>query len=112
MFRKTILMSLFLLGVGLAQAHPPSDIRLTTHENLVTIKVMHDTLDVMKHFIIEVRVSLNGKQVIKQTFDRQSSVDSQDALYTIPNLKKGDQLTVQAFCSIYGNKTKKFTIQE
>jgi desulfoferrodoxin (superoxide reductase-like protein) len=112
MLRKTLLMMMFLLLAGWVQAHPPSDIQLTTQDHIVTIKVLHHTTDPLKHFIFEVQVSQNDKLVVKQTFNQQSDADAQDALYTIPSLKAGDTLTVKATCNIFGSKTKKFIVKK
>ena len=109
---KSILMALLLLMAGWAQAHPPSEIQLTSQGRVVTIKVLHHTQDVLKHFIVEVSVLQNDKLILKQTFSQQSDADEQDAIYTIPSLKAGDILTVKATCNIFGNKIKKFTIKK
>ena len=110
MMKRTLVAVLVWAAAVTAWANPPSDIKLTVQGTTVNISIMHPTKDVLKHYIVEVRVTLNGKEVIRQTYVQQAAPDSQSAVYVIPSLKAGDSLTVYARCNIYGDRTKKFMV--
>ena len=112
MIRKIALAALLTVLAGTASANPPSDILLKTQGPNVQIQVLHKTKDVLKHFIVEVKVWLNNTQVISQKFGQQADNDKQSAVYLIPSLKAGDQLKVSARCNIYGEMSKKFVVNK
>jgi hypothetical protein len=108
MKRIAVLLAL-VLGFSLAVfAHPPTDIIITfdLEKSLVKVDVMHASKDIVKHFIKQIEVLLNGKSILKQQFTTQTSNEKQSVVYVIPGLKPGDKVAIDADCSIFGDLTK------
>ncbi len=77
---------------------------------------MHDVskakvTDVSKHFIKSIEIKLNGKTLTALKFNKQETPQYQSAKYKInkPN-KKGDKISITAFCSLKGSETKEIKI--
>ena len=94
-----------------AFAHPPTNIDISTNESTVQIVVAHDVKDTKTHYIKRIELSLNGEKIITQAFATQFDKDIQKAVYFLPALKAGDQITVDADCNIYGDLSKTYTVQ-
>jgi hypothetical protein len=95
-------------------AHPPSDIIITYDlaKSAVFVDIMHDSKDIVKHFIVQITVMVNGKEMIKQKAVTQTSNEKQTVMYVIPGLKPGDKIAVNADCSIFGDLTKEAVVKE
>lgn len=98
----------FVAAVSLALAHPPSDITITYDPATKTLQavIIHPVGNPQTHFIDKVDVSLNGKEVLTQFISRQDNNNSQAVSYVIPDAKDGDELSVEAYCSISGKLEK------
>ena len=98
----------FFVLSAIAYAHPPSDIKITfdPKTKMLNAVIMHNVSDPGKHYIKEVDVSLNGKEIIQQSISRQDNFDSQTVNYFIPDVKVGDVLSVEGHCSISGKLEK------
>jgi len=107
--KKTSLALVFVFVFSfIASAHPPTDIIITFDpaNSAVKADIMHDSKDITKHFIKQIEVLVNGKSVIKQQAETQTSNEKQAVFYVIPGLKPGDKVAIDADCSIYGDLTK------
>ena len=93
-------------------AHPPSDIKITydTRSKELHAVIMHNTANVLSHYIKRVTVALNGKAVLTQTFSLQGNDVSQDVAYIVPDAKSGDKLSVEGECNISGTLKKEITV--
>ncbi|OGI11390.1 MAG: hypothetical protein A2Y40_05965 [Candidatus Margulisbacteria bacterium GWF2_35_9] len=91
-------------------AHPPSKVNLSVSSNVLAVIADHEVKQPKKHFIYEITVKLNRKDIISQTLSEQIG-HTQSVSYTIPSLKKGDQLTVQASCNKFGSKKATLVIK-
>jgi len=110
MKKIVLLIGLFLLFAlnAVVYAHPPSDIKITfDHKTkMLTAVIIHDVSNPSKHYIKEVDVVLNGKEIIQQSISRQDNFDSQTVSYFIPDAKVGDVFSVEGYCSISGKLEK------
>ncbi len=97
-----------------ASAHPPSDIKITYDSKTKILKavIMHNVSDVKKHFIKKVDVGLNGKEIISHSISQQDNNISQTVSYLIPDVKAGDKLSVEAYCSISGKLEKEIKVAQ
>ncbi len=115
MKRTAALPALLLLFVfsSMAYAHPPSDIKITFDSNtkMLNAVIMHDVATPLTHYIKQVDVGLNGKDIITQTISRQDNLDTQTVSYLILDAKSGDVLFVEGHCSISGKLQKEITVQ-
>jgi hypothetical protein len=94
-------------------AHPPTDIIITydLQKSAVFVDIMHGSKDILKHFIVQITVLLNDKEMIKQKAITQTSNEKQTVMYVIPGLKPGDKISVNADCSIFGDLTKEVVVK-
>ena len=106
---KTMLSVLmFTLALSaFAFAHPPKNIELSFKGNTAIILVTHPVKDPKSHFIDLITLKLNGSELVKQTFSLQQG-NEQEAMYIIPEIKKGDAVEIYARCSVFGDLTKRF----
>jgi len=107
-------LALSVFAGNLALAHPPSQIAASfdPETSLLTIRILHSVPDPRgDHYIDEVRVFLNGKEVIRQYFFSQLSAQEQQAQYLIVDAKKGDVLEVFAHCSKFGDRKVQPTVE-
>ena len=103
--------ALVLSVSGFAFAHPPQDIQIKASGNRIDVRVLHNVTDPSSHYIEEIKVSVNNKTAVKQSYSLQEYKDAQPASYIIPGLKKGDKITVSAECSKYGDLKKTVTAE-
>jgi len=98
-----VLLSLFVFS-SIAYAHPPSDIKITfdSKTKMLSAVIIHDVANSLNHYIKQVDVGLNGKDIIVQNISRQDNNYSQTVSYFIPDAKVGDVLSVEGHCSISG----------
>jgi hypothetical protein len=112
--KRIILASVFVLSFCLAAfSHPPSDIIITFDlgKSAVYADIRHDSKHIDKHYIKQIIVLVNGKEMIKQQAITQTSSDGQRVMYVIPGLKAGDKVAIDADCSIYGDLTKEAVVK-
>lgn len=104
---------LLILFVQLGFTHPASKVNVGYNPDaqMLTVTVEHSTKDVDKHYIAQIMIELNGKEIIQQTFGSQLAPDKQKAVYFIPDIKKGDEIVVIARCNVYGKKKTKIKIE-
>jgi hypothetical protein len=97
-----------LASNGIAYAHPPKDIEISYDPaaKMLTVIIMHDTSNPLSHYIKKVDVGLNGQEIIQQMISRQDNNASQKASYFIPDVKSGDRLSAEGYCSISGKLKK------
>jgi len=110
---RKLLLSLAMSGVLLclavvAQAHPPSDIKLAFNATtkILTVTALHDVKDPAKHYINKVTVAVNGMPMVTQNFMSQTNKVAQISQYTIIDAMPGDAISVNAVCNYRGDLTK------
>jgi desulfoferrodoxin (superoxide reductase-like protein) len=107
-----VLVSVVLFCVTSVYAHPPADINIKfdSASKIITAVITHNTANPANHYIAKVDVGLNGKEIISQEISLQDNADNQTVSYLIPDAKKGDVLSVEAYCSISGKLKEEITI--
>ncbi|MGB9643020.1 MAG: hypothetical protein ACP5JO_08915 [Candidatus Ratteibacteria bacterium] len=113
MIRKyLLLLSYGMLVAQFAYCHPPSDIKINFDEQtkIVKAEILHNTTNPDKHFIGKVDVHLNGKEIISQKISKQENPKSQHVIYLITDVKKGDNIAIEAYCSVGGILKKTMTV--
>ena len=100
-----LLLVIFFLMVSVQVfSHPASKVTLSIEGTLLRVIVNHDVGNAEDHYIKEILVFLNEKEIIRQIFYMQTG-NIQDVSYTIPSLKAGDKITVSTNCSRRGNRS-------
>lgn len=93
-------------------AHPPEAVTIhyESETHILSIVVKHDTPNVEKHYIDEIKIERNGAELIVQEIAFQMNSDKQEAQYLITDLREGDELKITAHCNVYGKKTEVFRL--
>ena len=103
----------FFMAASTAYAHPPSDIKITFDQNTKILRaiIVHNTSNPLHHYINKVDVGLNGKEIIGHSISREDNNETQTVAYLIPDVKSGDILSVEAYCSISGKLKKEVEVK-
>lgn len=107
-----LIMVLCIGFLSLAHAHPPSDIHITFDPSTKLLKavIVHKVSNPLNHFIIKVDVGVNDKEILTQRISQQDTNEQQTVVYRIPDVKEGDIVSVEAYCSISGMLEKKIKV--
>lgn len=106
-----LILVVFLLIVSIPVfSHPASKVVLSVDGKVLNISVSHSVGNPENHYINEVLVLLNDKEIIKQIFFLQTD-NLQKVSYTIPSLKTGDKITVKTNCSRGGKRSGTITVE-
>jgi len=105
------IMFIFLTIASAAYAHPPSDIKIDfdPKTKMLHAVIVHNTSNPLNHYINKVDVGLNGKKIIEHAISREDNNKEQTVSYLIPDVKDGDVLSVEGYCSISGKLKKEIT---
>lgn len=110
--KKLILALLLLAFLPLAIfAHPAKKVNLSYKNGKLTIEVIHPVSNVNNHYIDQITVNVDGKDVKTITFTKQTSAESEYLELSIPEIKKGSVVIVKTSCSKMGSKSGKFTVE-
>ncbi|HOO77543.1 MAG TPA: hypothetical protein PK636_07125 [bacterium] len=110
MNHRAVLLTLLGLALPAAvSANPPRSIELSVKGKVLEVTVDHPVSDPGSHYIDQILVKRNGKGVVRQFFATQSG-DEQKVAYTIPSLKSGDVIQVQATCCRGGELVQSLTV--
>jgi len=108
-FVLSLLILLVLLSMPVA-SHPASKVSLSLEGKVLNVTVAHNVSNPENHYINEILVFLNDKEIIKQVFFVQTN-DTQKVSYTIPSLKTGDEITVKTNCSNGGKRSETIVVK-
>ena len=112
---KKILFTLILLAVlPLAMnANPARKVTLTYDKETekLTITILHPVRDTTKHYISEITILVDEKEIETKELTTQSSADSEVYEITLPGLTKGAVITVNPRCNQFGRKSGKLTLK-
>ena len=75
------------------------------------IVALHPTTNVTAHFIDEVKIKVDGKEVKDLKLKKQSSLKEEVLDVEIADIKTGSKIEVNTHCNQSGNKTGKLTVK-
>ncbi|MGC9364287.1 MAG: hypothetical protein ACP5FZ_06950 [Fidelibacterota bacterium] len=115
-FVVTFIPAILLLSVCLPvrlEAHPAREISVTYDKatSLLKIVIVHESEDFDRHYIEKVWVSVNQKERIRQSFSSQDDLQGLQLQYKMFHLKKGDIITVECRCNIFGRQATSVEIE-
>ena len=92
-------------------SHPASDILITFNNETKTldIEAVHSVKDAMKHFINQIKISVDGKVMIQQSLNSQSTIQSQKVSYKLIDAKAESKIEVETNCNKGGKLVKTWT---
>ncbi|MBP1645818.1 MAG: hypothetical protein H6Q16_1393 [Bacteroidetes bacterium] len=108
-------LSLTILAVILASqiviADPPKKVNLAYNNNVLSIEAIHPVKDVKTHYIDQITISVDGKDVKTIKVKQQSSTSSQVEQVSLPNITKGVKIKVSCRCNEFGNKSNSIKVK-
>lgn len=112
-FIKITLVLIIVFGSIGIFAHPAENVTLKYDKEtcMLSIRIVHNSKDYNKHFIEKVWVSVNKKNIVKQDFSSQDDLEGLQLQYKIFNLKKGDRISVDTKCNIFGKQFASIEIE-
>lgn len=101
-----------LLSISL-MAHPASIVTASYDkaENALLISFKHQVKNNADHFISEVVVLRNKKEIISQKLSYQDTADGGALIYKINDLKPKDKLEIVTTCNKVGKKSQTLDIK-
>lgn len=106
---KKIIFPAFFLLAFLLNAHAPKSIDLSydSETAALNVKVLHKVSNQERHYIKRISVYAGKELLTEKTYERQETADFQEEIFLFVDkpLKKGDHVTVKAYCSIMGEKS-------
>ncbi len=102
-----ILISIFLI-IASSYAHTPLDIEASYDKDkgVLKIVIIHPVRDSQRHFVDNIKILHNGNIISDKTFISQTDNNMQSINIKSLNLKPGDEIIIEAKCSIYGKLKK------
>jgi desulfoferrodoxin (superoxide reductase-like protein) len=110
MKKLSLLIMALIFATVFAKADAPKKINISYQDGNLKIEVLHRVRNANKHYIDQIVVKVNGKEVKTFQLDKQTSTSSQVSEIELPDLKKGDQIEVTTRCNEFGQKKAKLTL--
>ncbi len=112
--KKTLVMLTLIALTGIVSAHPASVVRgeFNLEDNLLHVHFTHNVKDSESHFISEVSIELNRKEIINQKLKSQESESGGSLIYKIFEAKAGDKIRIRTTCSRFGRRNSEFTVEK
>ena len=107
-----LILGSLLLVSAIAFAHPPSDIKIRFDEKTKTLTAVieHRVSNPKTHYIKQVDIGLNGKEIQMLPFQKQDNNAGQTLKVVVPEAKNGDVLSVEGHCNLSGKLEKEIKI--
>lgn len=114
-------MNYLLMGLGVAvlvclmvstgSAHPPADLNLTYNQTTGNLSATfnHQVADQTTHYIDNVRVLMDGKEMYKEDYKSQPSKDEFTYDYPV-NATVNSNISVVGWCSVGGSIEKSLIV--
>ncbi len=111
--KKLILVTLFTILLSGLFAHSAQDVTASFNNEtkLLTVDYEHKVRDADDHFIYEIDIEVNEKEIISQLISKQESKEGGRLIYRIPDLMQGDQIKITIECNKRGKKSTSLTIE-
>jgi desulfoferrodoxin (superoxide reductase-like protein) len=110
--KKYFIMIMILSAFSFLLAHPASDLEISFEEETATLSVsyQHQVRDAETHYIEEIKVMLNGEEIIQQKLGKQAETAGGKLSYIIIDAQAEDEIEVISKCNKFGNKKAKLEI--
>ncbi|MEN6609898.1 MAG: hypothetical protein ABFC24_03580 [Methanoregulaceae archaeon] len=108
-----LILAAFLILVPPAAAHAPTDmvLKYDSGAGILSVTITHPVADVQTHYIRDVIISVNGKNVNTTMYTSQPDPSAFTYTYPVTTLP-GDTLEVTAECVLGGSLSKSITLPE
>jgi hypothetical protein len=100
-----------MMTVSIVSANPPSDLNLTYDKSSGNLSATftHPVADPTTHFVKNVKVTVDGKEVLNENYTSQPTVDVFTYVYPI-NASAGSVIDVIGQCNLFGSKESSITV--
>lgn len=104
---KLFAVLIMLSMMAVIFAHPAADIKATFDlaKGSLVVTYDHKVKSANDHFIYDVKVLLNKKEIINQNLSLQDALTGGTVYYKIAEAKVGDKITVITECNKGGKKS-------
>ena len=111
--KKSLLTIVVLVISSLLLAHPASKVEISfnTESKVLELSFSHKVKNVETHYVEEVKVELNGEEIILQQISSQENLEGSSLMYKIPEAKVGDKIKVITKCNKFGKKKGKLVVE-
>ena len=111
LFAFMVCMSLGITFPAAVYAHPPKEVSLAydAQKQVLSVTITHSSFFPSKHYIKSVDISRNGTVVTSVPYTSQPAGDTFTYTYPVP-ASPGDELSVNASCSIFGSRGAKLAV--
>jgi rhodanese-related sulfurtransferase len=94
------------LVCGATYAHPAQSIKASYDriDQVLTVTITHPVSNSKDHYIKNVKITKDGKDILQQVFDLQFDNQKQIAKILLPKLADGTELKIKTECNHFGNK--------
>lgn len=111
--KKFLIITVLTLIISGLFAHSASKVTASFDKEtkLLTVQYEHKVRDAMDHFIQEVDIEINGKEIISQLISYQETNTGGELIYRLPDFKIGDEIKIITECNKSGKKSGQLTIE-
>lgn len=110
--KRVVLLSVFVAFAIIAvKADPAKKVNLSFQNGKLKVEAIHKVKDVKKHFIDQIVIKVDGKEVKTISLKSQSSTDAEIIEVPVPEIKKGSKVEVTTRCNEFGLKSGKLTVE-
>lgn len=110
--KRTILTAVIVvLAIVVAKADPAKKVNVSFQNGKLKVEAIHKVKDVKTHYIDQLLVKVDGKEVKTISLKSQSSTVSELIEFPVPEIKKGSKVEVVARCNEFGLKSGKLTVE-
>jgi hypothetical protein len=97
-----------MLGMQ-ASAHTPRFMKLTYESETLSVMIIHPTFARSLHYVYKIDVEKNEELYTSELYETQPKFFVNTYEFSV-NATSGDELTVNAYCSLFGKLTRSLTI--
>lgn len=110
--KKTIILASIAFATAFyTQADPAKKVNLTFQNGKLKIEAIHGVKDVKTHYIDQIIINVDGKDVKTISPKFQSSKGAETLEIAVAEIKKGSNVVVTTRCNEFGKKKGKLTVK-
>ena len=111
--KKLLVLLTLLTATTFVAAHPASDVVLRLEGDTLIVTAIHKVRNPEKHYIDDIKVAINGEELLDKEYVSQTSKEAQSVSIVISKpLSVGDKILVITECNKFGEKSAELTVEE
>ncbi len=113
--KAVVLCVVFLVGLCLSHVYANKiskmDMSFDFQAKTLKVSISHEVQDPEVDYIKRVRVFVNDINLIEQSIRAQMDKEGETLVYVLPDVKKGDTISVRVYCSQNEEAAKTLTVK-